>query len=524
LGEKRDELPVALKYAADLPVPAVDFREFASGEAATLGVAVDDVVYEMITNGTLPPIHTGYTHDPSGIYYPAFFPRRKVKAAANAPLFVCEGVRKSEYVQMPRKPLPGPRTTIYVRVDPKRLYIHLGLPPQPLGGSGVATTSFDGGEMTIGGAEVMYTNVGGPHGVAGGGGGSDDEIEYTTIGQGGSNNSDMNNNTTGGGGASDVVYSAVEVGGGIGGMELDMVEYTAIGHGEPMAAAADSGGVLYSAVDFGGGVTSYDEGHSGGGRGRGGESEVMYSAVEIGGGGGNGGGGGGESEVMYTAVEVGENYNGFGDASSTPAAQPPPRKGIKKRGASGGSFYGGFEGPPEDEDEDDDDDDDDDEDDMDLDDIPVTLPTKKATASKPKATSSQAQKQARRVHQAGGVGGGMSTSSSLSLKEAAPAWLHDVSRAEAEARIKRAGGTNGLFLVRPKDASGKAHAFSVLVSNRFVHRLIQQHTNGTYTVDNIKSEWGTTLREVVASIQAKMTTKYKVQIVPVKTTGAEEFC
>lgn len=96
-------------------------------------------------------------------------------------------------------------------------------------------------------------------------------------------------------------------------------------------------------------------------------------------------------------------------------------------------------------------------------------------------------------------------------------------RKVAEAKLEEAGGSNGLFLVRPRDAGGLSHAFSVKLRGRFVHRLIEQKVaGGPFSVDKQTEGFGSTLEEVVNQLQDFMSEKHNMAIVPVLRPGAPE--
>eukprot|EP00039_Didymoeca_costata_P017565 m.325977 g.325977 ORF g.325977 m.325977 type:complete len:1954 (+) comp16555_c0_seq1:129-5990(+) len=93
-----------------------------------------------------------------------------------------------------------------------------------------------------------------------------------------------------------------------------------------------------------------------------------------------------------------------------------------------------------------------------------------------------------------------------------PEWLHHVGRKEAEARLRNAGGQEGMFLVRPREGANGEYAFSVVVMSRFIHRLIQPAGNGKYTVDKQPGPWGSNVNEVVNEIVNTMNTKHKMNL------------
>jgi hypothetical protein len=90
-------------------------------------------------------------------------------------------------------------------------------------------------------------------------------------------------------------------------------------------------------------------------------------------------------------------------------------------------------------------------------------------------------------------------------KPSPPEWLHTVNRVEAEAILLEAGGSDGLYLVRPKDPG---YAMSIILRGRFVHRLIEPKPNGQFVVDRQGGDWGTTLSDVVLHLENEMRQKH----------------
>ena len=100
-----------------------------------------------------------------------------------------------------------------------------------------------------------------------------------------------------------------------------------------------------------------------------------------------------------------------------------------------------------------------------------------------------------------------------------PLWVHQVDRTEAESILLSEGGTDGLYLVRPK---GAAHAMSIILRGRFIHRLIEAHPGGKYVVDRQPGNWGSNLSEVVQTLELEMKEKHGLAITRAILRSAQE--
>lgn len=84
-----------------------------------------------------------------------------------------------------------------------------------------------------------------------------------------------------------------------------------------------------------------------------------------------------------------------------------------------------------------------------------------------------------------------------------PLWLHgEIDRKAATQLLHDAGNIPGQFLVRRKtdEQGAMSYAMTVVGAKRVVHRLIEENTDGSYTVDKKAGEWGANLDAVVAAL------------------------
>ena len=278
-------------------------------------------------------------------------------------------------------------------------------------------------------------------------------------------------------GDGDVVYSAVDHSGGAAGLggpsnESSDVLYSAVDHrgaagvGGPSTESSD---VLYSAVDHRGGaargVALANE-----------SSDVLYSAVDHGGGAAGSGATPNESssDVLYSAV----------DHASTAV-------GGAILAESGDVVYSAVAHDSA---------------------APARVPVPVATSDMYSSVDKR--------------GGSRNANPAAIPEPTTPGWLHNVNRVEAEAILLDAGGTDGLYLVRPKDPG---FAMSIILRGRFVHRLIEPKPGGQFVVDRQGGNWGTTLSDVVLHLENEMQQKHGLTSVrPVLAVATEDdfdgFC
>jgi len=503
LGRKEESvIPVLLKVPAPIPESNDKLFRIAHKAAQETGASVDHHLYTMVTEESDQyALSTAYEQHPTGVYYRVFYPRSHV----TVPVYI----RIDPSGGSPA----GNQTDMFVEVDANEemaanmpLYVKLG---QDDLGSHLADSPADEDD-----GQVFYTNVGGD-----GGNDDDDGVMYTAV--------DVGNNSNGGDDDDGVMYTAVDVGGNDNGDDDDGVMYTAVDVGDDNNGGDDDDGVMYTAVDLGG-----DNGQD--------EDGVMYTAVDLD---GHGGGGGQDEDagVMYTAVDTGggDEFGGFDDISSTvvkaasikkprssasaASTQPneyesaPPQSKPRGRAASSSNTPRGERGRG-----------------------------RSNTQSEGRSDSSdQARRRSATTSQATGGGGGGGKSSRGPRKQRAattsaaqqsraarsvsqikgrggpPPWLHEIdNRKDAEAKLNAEGGEDGMFLVRPRDKTGSSHAFSVKLRGRFIHRLIQKRSDGSYKVDKQEDGWGATLSDVVQQVQDGMAKKHGMAFVPVLRPGA----
>lgn len=96
-------------------------------------------------------------------------------------------------------------------------------------------------------------------------------------------------------------------------------------------------------------------------------------------------------------------------------------------------------------------------------------------------------------------------------------WMHDASRTDAETLLK--GCRSGTFLVR--SCNDTSYAFSVIIRNRVVHKLIKEATPGEFTVDGKGGEWGSSLESVVAVVSLQMGTEYECAMYPLSAAAKQ---
>ena len=97
-------------------------------------------------------------------------------------------------------------------------------------------------------------------------------------------------------------------------------------------------------------------------------------------------------------------------------------------------------------------------------------------------------------------------------------------RTKAESILLSEGGTDGLYLIRPK---GGAHAMSIILRGRFVHRLIEAQPGGKFVVDRQAGNWGSNLTEVVQVLEQEMKDKHGLSstraVLRTAVAGEEDF-
>lgn len=96
-------------------------------------------------------------------------------------------------------------------------------------------------------------------------------------------------------------------------------------------------------------------------------------------------------------------------------------------------------------------------------------------------------------------------------------WMQDATRATAETLLK--GCRSGTFFVRPRNDT--SYAFSVIIRNRVVHKLIKEAAPGEFTVDGKGGEWGSSLESVVAVVSLQMGTKYECAMYPLSAAAKQ---
>lgn len=96
-------------------------------------------------------------------------------------------------------------------------------------------------------------------------------------------------------------------------------------------------------------------------------------------------------------------------------------------------------------------------------------------------------------------------------------WMRDASRTDAETLLK--GCRSGAFLVRPRNDT--SYAFSVIIRNRVIHKLIQETASGAFTVDGKSGDWSSSLESVVAVVSLQMGTKYECSIYPLSAAAQQ---
>jgi hypothetical protein len=477
LGRKKEDvIPVLLKIPAPLPDNGSDklFR-LAHKAYADGGDSIEDCLYDMVTQeNDQHSLGTAYTQHLSGVYYRVFYPRSS-HFLKDVPVFIRQnadggpaaGKASDQFVELGANEDVSANVALFVKLDPEDLSSHLS-------GNAPDDGDDDGG--------VMYTAVDV-------GGAAEDE--------------------------GDVMYTAVDVGGAA--EDEGDVMYTAVDVGGP---AEDEGDVMYTAVDVAGGSNSDPTGFGEE------EGDVMYTAVDVGGGGGEssvdefGGFGDVSSSVVAAATKPKAARPNANNSKSNASSRPPSSSAAASSKHKGGQSSKAASGS-------------------------TSQPPARKSIAKPRHASAAAD-----VGRTGSGGGGRSGAASAASKprnassaaatgrgarsvsqtnmgaakasSSVPEWLHGVTdRKASEAKIEEAGGQNGLFLVRPRDATGLSHAFSVKLRGRFVHRLIEQKVaGGPYSVDKQTEGYGSTLSEVVEQLQATMATKHSMEIIAVLRPGA----
>ena len=109
-----------------------------------------------------------------------------------------------------------------------------------------------------------------------------------------------------------------------------------------------------------------------------------------------------------------------------------------------------------------------------------------------------------------------SSSNSRPRSNSRPAsWMQDATRTAAENLLK--GCRSGTFLVRPRNET--SFAFSVIIRNRVIHKLIQKVPGGGFTVDKENGDWGSTLESVVGVVSLQLGTKYECAMYPLSAAA-----